>query len=94
MQVLNGETKGLGGTVRKGRPSWEKGVVGNLAMRRHVPTRGGCRRGRNTRVGYLMPKIFLLVGRSSRGNSKGGVADQKQCHWKSHWKIFLAVEVI
>ena len=31
MQESNGETKGLEGTVGRGRPSWEKGVVGDLA---------------------------------------------------------------
>ena len=31
MQASNGETKGLGGTAGRGRPSWEKAVAGDWA---------------------------------------------------------------
>ena len=34
MQASNGETKGLGWSVEKRRPIWEKGVVGDWATRR------------------------------------------------------------
>ena len=46
------------------------------------------------RVGYLLSENFPLVGRSSRGNSKGGVANRKQCRQKSRHKFFPVAEVI
>ena len=73
MQASNGETKGLGWTVRKRRPIWKKGVAGDLATCRRVvsATEGEtCACGR---VDYLMPEIFPLVGRLGRGDSKGRV---------------------
>ena len=36
LQALNSGTKGLGKLVGEGRPNWEKGVAGKLAMRRRM----------------------------------------------------------
>ena len=36
MQASNGETMGLGGTARRGRPTWEKRVAKDLATPWHV----------------------------------------------------------
>ena len=60
----------------------------------HNPTRGGCCGDRNSCVGYLMPEMFPSVGRSDRGDSKGGVPGRKQYRRKSHRNFFPATKVI
>ena len=76
MQVSNAETRGLGGTIEKGRPSWEKGVVGNLAMHRRVVVAAKREPRTRGRMGYLLPEIFPPMGRLGQGNSKCGVAEK------------------
>ena len=68
MQVSNAETRGLGGTVEKGRPSWEKGVVGTLAMHRRVVVAAKREPRTRGRMGYLLPEIFPPMGRLGQGN--------------------------
>ena len=76
MQVSNGETKGLGVTVGGGQLSWEKTVVGMSAMLRHMVA---VVERRSRMCGCLcdcLSEVFSLVGRSSRGDSNGGVFDR------------------
>ena len=45
-------------------------------------------------MGDLLLEIFPHVGRSGRGDSKGGVTDQKQRRRKSHLKIFPTAKMV
>ena len=78
MQASNGETKGLGVTVGKGRPSLEKGEAEKLATRHHTLARGGSRKEEIMCVGDLLPEMFPPMSRSGLGDSKSGIASQKQ----------------
>ena len=84
MEASDGRTRELRSSVGGRRPKWEKPVAGGSLTCPHAPpTRlrmvavaeretHACGRGC-----YLLSMIFPPVGRSGRGNSKGGVISWK-----------------
>ena len=76
MQASNEETKGLGGTVGRGRPSWEKAVVGDWATQRRVVIAAEEKSRVWRRVTHWLLPGLLLACRSGDDEPTGGVASR------------------
>ena len=100
MQASNGETKGLGGPIERGQPSWEKAVVGDLATRCHAPPIRQCmvivayeKSCAWRRVIHWLSSRLLPACRSGDNEPNGGVADRNGAFAiKVHRRVFLALQ--
>ena len=91
-QASNGETKELGGTIGRGRLSWEKPVTGDLATRQLMVAAAN-EKSRTWRhvIHWLSPGL-LPACRSVDNEPNGGVASQNGAvARKVHQRVFPAL---